>query len=55
MESLHEQGLARTEQDASQGNAGAAHPLAPGTPGALRLPESAEELVAFHRAQEIAE
>jgi hypothetical protein len=45
--------LARREQDAAQGNAGATHPVAPGTPEALRLPESAQEPVALPQAQEM--
>jgi hypothetical protein len=44
--------MARGEQDAAQGDAGAAHRVAPGTPIALRLPAGAEELAAIYQAQE---
>jgi hypothetical protein len=40
MEYPHEQDVARRKQDAAQGNAGAAHPLAPATPETLRVPEN---------------
>jgi hypothetical protein len=45
MDSFHEQDLARREQDAAQGDDGAAHPVAPGTPDALRLPGSSAEFI----------
>jgi hypothetical protein len=52
-EEAHEQAVARGEQYAAQGNAGAAHPVAQGTSNPLRLPGSSEEFATLHQAQEI--
>jgi hypothetical protein len=43
----HEQAVAHREQDAAEGDAGAENPMEPGTSAPLRLPESAQELVAI--------
>jgi hypothetical protein len=47
MEDRDEQALARTEQNAAQGDAGAENSLASRTPNAVRLPGSAEESAAL--------
>jgi hypothetical protein len=47
-EESYEPAMAHTEQDAAQGNAGAAHPMAQRSPEALRLPGSTEEFIAIH-------
>ncbi|MGA7859085.1 MAG: hypothetical protein WCA11_14210 [Terracidiphilus sp.] len=53
MEVRDEQAVARTEQDAAKGNAGAENPLAPRTPNTLRMPGSAEEPAALPEDQSI--
>jgi hypothetical protein len=41
--------MARRKQDATQGNAGSAHPVAQGTPNPLRLPGNSQELIVPHQ------
>jgi hypothetical protein len=48
-ERTHEQTLARREQDAAQGDAGAENPVAPGTPETLCLQGSAQGLAETHK------
>jgi hypothetical protein len=53
LDSFYEQDLARREHDAAQGNAGAAHRMAPGTPNPLRLPGSSQEFIEISEDQKI--